>query len=175
MRKLSLVVAVILLSVCVSHAQREVDENSGFLDRVYTGGGLTLSFGNNVTVVGASPVLGYMITDKWSAGVGVTYLYRKFGGIKSNIYGGKVFTQYVIFNPVFAYAEYEALSYDFTFFDGVNNRELIPAFNVGGGIIQPLGKVAAFQFMVLYDLLYDNLKSPQPNALSIRGGVSIGF
>lgn len=177
MRRLSLIVAVTLLSVCVSHAQREVDENSSPLDRIYTGGGLQLSFGNNTTIVGASPIVGYMITDKWSAGIGATYLYYKFKfiDVSTSVYGGKVFTRYNIFNPVFLYTEYELLSFDFTLGDGQDNRETIPALNVGGGISQPLGRVAAFQIILLYDLLHDNLRSPTPSAFSVRGGITVGF
>ncbi|MEQ9423115.1 MAG: hypothetical protein RJQ09_01760 [Cyclobacteriaceae bacterium] len=174
-RIIAILLFVGFIGITESTAQIEVDDNSSFLDRIYTGGGLALSVGNNVTVIGASPVLGYMITDKWAAGVGITYLYRKFGNFKSNIYGGKVFTQYNVAGPVFLYSEYEVLSYDFTLTDGVNNRESVPAFNVGGGIIQPISKNASFQFMFLYDLVYDNLRSPNPEPWSVRGGIAIGF
>ncbi len=177
MTRLSLIVAVILLSVGVAHAQRDVDENSSPLDRIYTGGGLQLSIGSNLTIVGASPIIGYMITPKFSAGLGMTYLYYKFKrpDISTSIYGGKVFARYNVFNPVFLYTEYELLSFDFTLTDGMDNRETVPALNVGGGISQPLGRVAAVQLILLYDLLHDNFKSPAPNAFSVRGGITIGF
>ncbi len=170
-------VASVLLSVIVCHAQRDVDEGSNFSDRIYTGGGMQLSLGSNLIIVGASPIAGYMITPKFSAGLGVTYLYYKFKSpdISTSIYGGKVFTRYNVFNPVFLYSEYELLSFDFTLTDGMDNRETVPALNVGGGISQPLGRVAAFQIILLYDLLHDNLKSPAPNAFSVRGGITVGF
>lgn len=136
-----------------------------------------MSFGSNVTIVGASPILGYMITDRLSAGLGATYLYYKFRNIdlSTSIYGGKIFTRFNVIDPVFLYSEYELLSYDFNLGDGVDDRETVPALNVGGGISQPLGRVAAFQIILLYDLLHDNLKSPTPNAFSIRGGITVGF
>ena len=149
-------------------AQLEVDENSSFRDRIFTGGGLALSFGSNFTVVGASPLIGYMITDRWSAGIGATYLYRKFGGVNSNIYGGRAFTQYSIYNPFFAYSEFEVVSFDPTL-DAENNRELVPAWYVGAGVSQPLGRAASFQLLVVYDLLYDDNRSPQPNAFGSEG------
>ncbi len=177
MRTLGLAAFIISLMSWEAMAQREVDENSGFMDRIYTGGGMQLSFGSNTTIVGASPIVGYMITDKFSAGLGATYLYYRFRNVdlSTSVYGGKVFARYNVFNPFFLYSEYELLSFDFTLGDNVDNRETVPALNVGGGISQPLGRVAAFQIIVLYDLLHDNLKSPQPNAFSIRGGITVGF
>jgi len=178
MINLIVVIAVVLLAgIGTASAQQEFGENSSFLDRLYTGGGMNLSIGSNVMIIGASPVLGYMITDKLSAGVGITYMYYKDNraDLSTSIYGGKVFTQYTVFAPFFLYSEYEALSYDFLLGDGIDDRGIIPSLNVGGGIMQPIGSVVNFQFMVLYDLLYSNIKSPQPNALSVRGGITVGF
>ena len=177
MKKIVLSLAVVLLTLSICEAQREVGENSTFLDRIYTGGGMQLSFGSNITIVGASPIVGYMITPKFSAGLGATYLYYNFRVIdeSTSVYGGKVFARYNVFDPVFLYSEYELLSFDFTLGDGVDNRETVPALNIGGGISQPLGRVAAFQIILLYDVLHDNLRSPTPNAFSVRGGITVGF
>jgi len=178
MRNFILLIALTLIAgIQFASAQQEFGENSSFLDRLYTGGGMTLSVGNQITVIGASPVLGYMITNQLSAGIGVTYMYYRnsFYDLSTSIYGGKVFTQYTVYAPVFLYSEYQALSYATSFLDGNENREIIPSLNVGGGIMQPIGSTLNFQFMVLYDVLYDNFKSPQPNALSIRGGITVGF
>ncbi|MDA0196111.1 MAG: hypothetical protein O2887_14155 [Bacteroidetes bacterium] len=178
MRNLIVVIAVVSLAgIGTASAQQEFGENSSFLDRVYTGGGINLSIGSNVTIIGASPILGYMITDKLSAGIGVTYMYYRLNraDLSTSIYGGKVFTQYTVYQPIILYSEYQALSYDFVLGDGIDDREIISSLNVGGGIMQPIGSVVNFQLLLLYDLLYDNLKSPEPNALSLRGGITVGF
>jgi len=97
-------------------AQRGVD-GSSFMDRVYFGGGLDLAFGT-ITIIGASPLVGYMITEKLSAGVGITYQYYKDNrftpDFTTSIYGGRLFARYNIFDPFFLYNEYEITSFDFT-------------------------------------------------------------
>ena len=50
---------------------KEEKPNWKFKDRIFVGGGVQAQFGT-VTVIGASPIVGYTITPKLSAGVGLT-------------------------------------------------------------------------------------------------------
>ncbi len=157
-------------------AQREVD-GSSFMDRVYFGGGLDLAFGT-ITIIGASPLVGYMITEKLSAGVGITYQYYKDNrftpDFTTSIYGGRLFARYNIFDPFFLYNEYEITSFDFTpSMEG--GRESISAYYLGAGLHQPIGRNAGFMVIALYDLLYDEFRSSRNSAFSFRLGFSIGF
>ena len=51
-------------------------ERKPFKDRIYFGGNLGLQFGNQ-TYIDISPLIGYKVTEKFSAGFGVTYIYYK--------------------------------------------------------------------------------------------------
>src|SRR5687767_13192742 len=56
--------------------QTEPERKRGFQkDRLFTGGGITLSFSSNGTVLGASPVFGYSIAKWLDAGIVVNYIY----------------------------------------------------------------------------------------------------
>lgn len=63
------------------HAQRDstsetTEKKGGFKkDHLFTGGGITLSFSSNGTVLGASPVFGYSITKWLDAGLVFNYIY----------------------------------------------------------------------------------------------------
>ncbi len=87
---------------------------NNFWDRVYTGGGIGLQFGSQ-TFVNISPLVGYRLTEKLSVGLSATYIYYRYKNpnpaftYSSNIYGGSVFSRYLIFENLFAHVEYEVL------------------------------------------------------------------
>ena len=72
---------LILLNISnASHAQDEKDvreeKKGGFKkENLFTGGGLTLSFSNYTSVIGASPVLGYSINRWLDAGIVFNFNY----------------------------------------------------------------------------------------------------
>ena len=69
-----LFVACILFSLTASSQSK--DEKGGFKkENLFTGGGLTLSFSNNGSVLGASPVFGYSIAKWLDAGIVLNYIY----------------------------------------------------------------------------------------------------
>ncbi len=75
-----LFVVIVLLNIFyVSIAQDEnhsEEKKGGFKkENLFTGGGLTLSFSNYTSVVGASPVLGYSITKWLDAGIVFNFNY----------------------------------------------------------------------------------------------------
>ncbi|MCZ6692425.1 MAG: hypothetical protein O6939_00845, partial [Bacteroidetes bacterium] len=92
----------------------------------------------------------------------------------TSIYGGRLFVRYNIFDPFFLYNEYEITSFDFTP-STEGGRESVSAYYLGAGLHQPIGRNAGFMIIALYDLLYDDLRSPRSSAFSFRIGVSIGF
>ncbi|HMR57856.1 MAG TPA: hypothetical protein PKC10_11065, partial [Cyclobacteriaceae bacterium] len=75
------VVGMFLLFASISTwAQREVDDRTGWSlkDRIYTGGGLALNggsdaYGNRYFYFAVNPIVGYMVTPKFSVGTGVTW------------------------------------------------------------------------------------------------------
>lgn len=76
MKKL-FIATLLLLGACPSFAQDETEERRGGFkkDHLFTGGGLTLSFSNYTTVLGASPVFGYSINKWLDAGIVFNFNY----------------------------------------------------------------------------------------------------
>ncbi len=114
---------ILFLLICstglTSLAQDKEASNSlegvPFSQRLYTGGDLGFSFGN-ITFVNINPIVGYRIDKKWSAGISAKYIYYRerfpeYNWEYSNsMYGGSVFTRYLIGNSFLAHAEFEAVN-----------------------------------------------------------------
>ncbi|MBW3470419.1 hypothetical protein [Arthrospiribacter ruber] len=156
-------------------AQRVIDEGNKppLKDRLYYGGNFGASFGT-ITFVDVSPLVGAMVTNRLSGGVGATYQYfndRRFFGGSNSLYGGRVFGRYNVFPNFFAHAEFENVNYDW--FDQNRNvfeRIWVPAFFLGGGYFVPSGERGGFNFSFLYNLLHDNRRSPYFEPYVIRVG-----
>jgi len=154
----------------------EIDQDSDWKERIFIGGNMGLSLGTDNTVISVSPIIGYRITNELSAGVGVSYTYQNvkiFNDKQSfNHYGGSVFARYTIYEPFFAMAQYEFMSYD----NGEFGRFGYNAFLMGGGIMQPLGGNAMLAFTALYNFSYlEGEPGPYRSPWVIGGGVSVGF
>jgi hypothetical protein len=150
-----------------------------FWDRVYFGGNIGLQFGSQ-TLVDINPLAGYRLTERLSLGLSVTYLYYSYNdpysnyNYSSNIYGGSIFTNYFIFENIFAHIEGEVLNMEVP-----NNflhrmvRDNIFGFYVGGGYRQPLGDRSSMNILILYNLNED-IYSPYQNPI-IRIGFGFGI
>ena len=152
-------------------------QNHSFRDRLFFGGSFSLMAGS-YTDIEISPHVGYYITSRWAAGIGFTYEYYNnkyywpprthnsdWERFESHIWGGRIFTNYVIVNNVndwiplglnfriFAHAEYEALSYANGFFyKDATGRELQKSILVGGGLRFPMGKRSSMNLTLLWSL-----------------------
>jgi long-subunit fatty acid transport protein len=174
-------IAFAAISIQQSSAQKYVDESSSFTDRLYFGGNFGLQFGT-FTHIEASPIAGYMINEKWSAGVGAIYQYFKIrgtsqvGDYETNIYGGKLFSRYNFSSQLFGYTEYENINLD-VIFNTSNGYELgrawVPAYFIGGGYFQPIGNRAGFTVMALYNILHNPARSPYGSPFVLRVGFTI--
>lgn len=150
-------------------------KKKGFqMDRVIVGGGFGLQFGD-ITLVDISPTVGYMLTDRLLSGIGGRYMYfeSKIPGLefKDNIYGGNVFSQYLILENFLAHVELEVLNlqrgYD------LEDRINITSFFVGGGYRSSLGGNSFASILILYNL-NDDIYTPYTNPV-IRIGFGIGL
>ena len=137
----------------------EKKEVPKFTDHLFFGGNLGLVFGS-YTYINISPIIGYKITDDFSAGTGFIYEYvrdtRYRPYYETTIYGGKFFTQYVLFDYVILYAEDNILSLESKYYDVIHNypddgRFVLNVPWVGGGIYQKAGKGGMY-FMILFNL-----------------------
>ncbi len=184
MKKLVQVLLLFLLSsYCFGQKQFDPEAESKFFDRVYFGGTFSFQFGDFTAIV-ISPVAGYMVTNRFSVGPGITYQYLKGEAFdfntgrvynyNSNIYGFSAFARYNITPMFFAYTEYESLKVDFPSFDGSELvREWVPGYFIGGGVFQPIGGRAGLGLTVLLNLLHDDRKSPYNSNLIIRAGITL--
>lgn len=147
-------------------------EKKGFdKSRLIFGGDAAVSFGTQQTVIGASPILGYRLTDKYSAGIGGTYYYFKWGPWVSSIYGANIWNRYLVMDNLFLQAEYHLMNVPGLF--EADSRANIQMLYVGGGYRMRLGDRVSGIITVLYDV-FDEPLSPFSNPI-IRGGLVAGF
>ncbi|MTI41479.1 hypothetical protein [Fulvivirga lutimaris] len=179
MKRLTLFLTFIIPSLTFAQGSEEIEGNS-LKDRIYFGGNLGLQFGT-ITNIEVSPLVGYRLTNDFSVGVGITYIYFKtnynnYPDFETNIYGYRLFGRYSITEQFYATAEYENLSLEFyNFNDGSIRREWVPGAFVGGGYFQPIGRNAGFNIAVLYNVLHDDLRSPYNSPWVFRIGITAGF
>jgi len=163
-------------------------EGVPFSQRLYTGGDLGFSFGN-ITFVNINPIVGYRIDKKWSAGISAKYIYYRerfpeYNWEYSNsMYGGSVFTRYLIGNSFLAHAEFEAVNAEVReFLSTTLTRKWVPIGLLGAGYRQGLGNTY-LQVLVLYDAINDRnspyrneyLFGPTNIPLILRAGFIIGL
>ncbi|MBV2247693.1 MAG: hypothetical protein KUL83_11045 [Lentimicrobium sp.] len=192
----SFIILLLLSGLCLSVSTISAQENSrankpNFKDRLIVGGGIGLQFGD-VTLIDLSPTVGYRVTDKLEAGIGITYKYFKIKNyfydyttgikydLKTNIYGGSLYARYAIIENLFAHIEYERLLYNFTdiyFVSGNVTKSkaqaTINSFFIGGGYRQRISGRSYFYIMGLWNLIEDPL-SPYSNPV-LRMGVGLGL
>ena len=175
MKKLTFYILLVFLLVPVFASAQESDDTARkrFSERIFFGGNIGLQFGT-VTFIDVSPLIGYELTEKLSAGVGATYLYYRyrdrFNDFSTNIYGGRVFSRYNILENIFAHTEYEVLNLEA--FD-LEKRINVTSILVGGGFRQQLGGRTYLNLLILWNI-NESAYSPYRNPI-IRGGISIGL
>jgi hypothetical protein len=169
-RKIFLFTFCALFALSVSAQQ-----NHSFSDRLFFGGSFGIMAGT-YTDIEISPHVGYYITPRWAAGVGMTYEYynnkyhrpinfNQYERFETHIFGGRIFTNYVIVDNVndwiplglnfriFAHVEYEALSYEKRFFRyDATGRQLQNSILVGGGLRFPMGRRSSMNLTLLWNL-----------------------
>jgi hypothetical protein len=150
-------------------------------DRIYFGGGFGFSANSNQTNVSLSPQVGYKITERYSAGIGITYQYvaLKQYDISISNYGWSLFNRFNVTQQFFGYAEFERLSFEY-FTSFTPERKERSAYNsllIGAGYSEQLSRSASFSLMALYNVLYDAVDSPQPynSPWVFRAGIGLGI
>ena len=168
-----LVVLVLGCLILPASGAEEEEDEPGLKDRLFFGGNFGFSFGSTTSII-VSPLAGIYITPRLSSGLGIRYEYYKsnYPGIvafDTHIYGGSVFTRYMIFKNMaetfgvgelgtgmFLQGEYEVLSLESRYFDhsytDPGDRFLLHSVLAGGGIYQPIGKRAGLLLTVLWNL-----------------------
>jgi hypothetical protein len=110
------------------------------------------------------------------AGIRYQYLYQKYRYVSGeqftnhdHLYGGRIFASQMLYGPLFAHAEFEAINWEvFQVRDQNFNREWVPGLFLGGGINQPVGRTGGVSIMLLYNVLHDEQRSPYNDAIIYR-------
>jgi hypothetical protein len=143
-------------------------------ERTVVGGslglGLSSSNGSGMFYGAITPLVGYRLTERLSAGVGFNFTYYKTRLYEEKIYAGIAWARLGLFNGLFACAEINqvnAPSYSF----GGAKRETFPLVLAGAGISQGIGHGLGSYFQIMYDLTEEE-RSPY-GPLVIRAGLLI--
>ena len=149
-----------------------------FRQRLRFGGGIGgLQFGNP-TVVGISPMVGYQVTNDFTAGLALDYQYQggtdRFSGIKYSInqYGPRLFGQYRLhfLEQILSRAFLQAELQKYYGSQSVNGGQSIDR-NYDTQALAGLGVgFGGFQITALYNLNYNINTSPYGSPLVIRVG-----
>ena len=157
-------------------AKKSEDDGKGkFSDRLYLGGNFSMQFGT-ITAIDLSPMVGYRFSETFSAGPGFTYQYVNYKNldISTDIIGYRVFARKMLNEQLFAYGEYENLYWEyFDPFTGISGEGWVPGVMLGGGLFQPIGRKAGVMITVLYNLTYDQIRSPYASPLIVRAGFTL--
>lgn len=151
-------------------SKEKVKEHKFDKERLFFGGGLGLQFGD-IDLVSLAPEVGYRFTDRFSAGIGVSYFYISASGPQSfstNIYGGKVFGSFSVFKNLFVHAEYEVLNLETRYFN-YNMYSQQKRFNIGSCLVGPgykfeMGERSSVNLLLLWNL-NETIYSPYSNPI----------
>jgi hypothetical protein len=193
MNKSAMLLLLALLVGLNVQAQRELKEmdadreqerqrarsNHDWMEKVRFGGNIGASFGSSFSSVLLQPMVFYQLTEKSMPGIGVTYIYwsqkyqvspTRTESFSDNVFGFNAFFRQVLFEQVFAHAEYNPMN--FTRYNPntrSESRVWQHALYLGGGLQQEAGR-GGFYFMALYDVLWNANSSFYPTPWDFRMG-----
>jgi hypothetical protein len=169
---------LIATSVVIPRQALTQSADPSFSDRIYWGGGISLSFWN-YTAIRIEPLIGYRITPKFSAGAKVMYEYLRFerfgGTVDSHSYGGSLFARYRFIPQLYGHIEYGGQNYERIDASGSEERVGYPFVLVGGGFVQQTGRRTSLYFELLYDILQDEASPYENGGPFIAVGIAVGF
>jgi hypothetical protein len=180
-RNLTVALLALLYIQCTAQSEKPSPR-----ERIFVGGNFGLQFGS-ITEIDVNPQIGYRLTPRLSAGIGVSYEYYNDGAynnINTSIYGGSIFARYTLIKnlgevlPVnsrlsfYGQVEDEVLSLENKYFSlsgSTTGRFFQNSVLVGGGIKQPISDRASFFITVLWNL------NETPESIYTNPVVRFGF
>ena len=181
--RISIILLFFFCSAGLAIAQGEDNSLKGvpFGQRIVTGGGFGLGFGNYQDFISVSPIIGYAVTRKFLVGSGFTYRYTKYKYVTPNVsfndYSINPFARFTVYKGFFLQAEYEYMNYEYLISSTEKDRQSFESILGGGGFLQPIGNKAAFFVMALYNFSYtasSSVYSPYASPWIIRAGINVG-
>lgn len=142
--------------------------------KLYYGGTFGFSFFNDQRRLYFQPMVGVELTPRLSVGGKIGYerlVYTEpADDISMNNWGASVFGRMKLVRNAYAHAEFAMWSYDYP-----GNRESVPFFLVGAGVIKPLRGNVALTAEVLFDVLQDDQSPYESSEPWVSVGVGVGF
>lgn len=184
MRRLAFLVFFVPLWASAQWGEEEMAEKPSIRDRIFTGGGIGLSFNQDVDFFSISPLIGYRISQRAAAGASLIYRHTTYKVVDPRVstddFGFSPFIRFQVYGPLFLHAEYEYLNNEYILFNGERTREAFTSFMAGGGFFQPLGRNAGLFAVALYNFSYRNPTSPSDyypytSPWVLRAGITAGF
>lgn len=161
----TILTTIILLQVVILSAQVKDSTKikSEFWKNVHFGGGIQLGISNEQTTVGVSPSAIYSFSDKFAAGISVSYLYSKFkySDINYNVWGGSALALYNPIKVIQVSTEFEQQNVIVNLGDK-RDTYWVPALY--GGVAYRMGKYSSVG--VRYDFLFNRDKSIYDSAFT---------
>lgn len=142
---------------------REASQNP-LLDKLRLGGSFGLSLGT-ITNIDVSPMAAIQVNERLAVGGGITFqvIKSRLFNVNQNIFGGRTFAFYHLFQGINLNTEFESLNRQYTdITTNTNKRTWLNSFMVGGSYSQPIGGrfTRAINMTVLYNLSYNGLVNP---------------
>ncbi len=185
----------LILQTGLSQERFEDYDKGGFRkENLFTGGGISLGFGNRTFQTGASPFLGYNLGDWVDLAISTNYHYVSYRDvfvsnqndkIRRSTLGVGAFTRIYPINFIFLHAQIERNFITEKFIPGgggatIKNKVQANSFLVGGGYASgryPNSGQPFFYLSILFDLLNSDY-SPYTDGSGriipiIRGGMQI--
>lgn len=173
----------------IAQNKKPKTEKQEFSERLWYGGGFGLGLSSSTFGLELSPMVGYNITEKFSAGprIPLSYTYSKListegAGLNYNNldWGIGAFSRYKIFNRIFAHLEYNYLwvsepviSNGYYLLDPDNSSSLLKEASTKDEFNLGLGYTSDGRFGTEISLLYNVLNDP--NSISIPWTIRVGF
>jgi hypothetical protein len=173
-RSLKSIIIIALVFNCINSELsfgQELQRDKPLLkDRLFYGGSFGLQIGT-ITNIEVSPVVGIWLLPRVAIAGGPSYQFYKDPYYRTNIYGGRMYFQYVVIQDVnniipvginlaiFLHGEYEGLSLENNFWNNTNlssQRFMIHTLLGGAGINQSIGRRSSVNLMVLWALTADD-------------------
>ena len=172
---------VLILAICCFQLAFGQFDNSlkgvPVKDRLMFGGNVAAQFGT-YTWLELSPSVGYLVTEKYMTGIGLSFIYSKYNDpnfptYESKRYGIRNFHRFYITESLFAWGEIEWLNFEYQepFFPYELDRIWYTSYFVGGGYMSrfPNGKGGMY-VSFLYNLNHGP-ESPYSSAIVPRIGI----
>ncbi|MBS1630929.1 MAG: hypothetical protein JST27_12810 [Bacteroidetes bacterium] len=176
--------------------RRETKQKGFDAQRLIIGGGFNLGLADGAFAVGASPIVGYRITENLSAGIGLGFQYYSFKDyymlnvngnneyypLHATLYYPSLWSRYLVYRDFFVQGEAEMDFQKITEYspdvNGYPEKKKSnynsPALLLGAGLRQPISDRASLVVMALYDVIQDPY-SPYKGRIDFRFGFNVGF